>query len=1038
MKADKVPKTSAPHPVSPEVLRRNCPCGRKTPGGEECAECEKKKEKEQQLRRSAAGAAPAAVPAVVGEALRSPGRPLPGAARAALEPGFGRDFSGVRVHTDAKAAESAQAVQARAYTVGQDVVFAAGQYEPDSLAGLHLLAHELAHTAQDDGGLHPSAEWEGLSICAANDPAEREAERAAAAVLRGGEAAVSQRPGGARLFRAGPTVGIAAISPQQLGDEAHAAIQQDFLQKKKSPRAFAELPVPEASLAGLRSPKGLTTGKEGFIDLALYEANNLWVAEIKPGSQETPFSESVRQGAVQVAYYLEKANSPDRQEWRDTFQDKDGKLRRIVSVEPMQTKRQYSPTRQLRTAKSLITIQVEWLREGILTYLPVAGTGPTAEDYEPVRFSFLGRGYEFQVLKTGKKSPLALHSDNKAPLDEFRAAHSVELQHAQKQKEGRVEFFGAFGTLTQLHGVPFVSSKAGHVVTFFTVPTSAGGNDLAVSGKGTHPAFVPGLSEADLRVEAGATALKASGPLKTSLPLLRNAPINLEIEGPRAAAVLQGNAQRIQPPIPGLRFTDAALVFQFAPEVRAEGRLAFAVGPAKKPLADGVLTVSADADGLAAAGEVDVHVPGVDQAKGKLEYRNRQLSGGFEISTTQIKIPGVSGGSLTGTFSDQEGVSLAGQINLLLPGNQPATLGVKKKGAAYIYYGNATFAVPGLKDVSVDVEYDGEHFSGTGHTTFVVAGLHGDITVHYRDGKFSGTGKADITRGKAKGSVTVHLSEALKLSGEGSLTYQLTDNLIGTAGVALHEDGRLRVSGALEFPKPVQLFARHGKDVEVVHLSRNFPIPGLSVGVVGVVAQVGLRFGFDYGVGPGEFRDVKLQAGFNPLEDDKNVEVSGHALLVIPASAGVYLVLEGGVGVGADVGIASASATGGLTVRGDLGIQGGLNVPLDFAYAQGHFTFDARPEVRAALIVKLTLGAYVEAKVAVGPFEAGTRKDWTLAGFDFSPGLEFGVAFPVHYDSAKPFRFPAVEDLQFQKPTFDSEKIVGGLFGAARSTETKK
>jgi hypothetical protein len=65
-----------------------------------------------------------------------------------MEPRFGHDFSKIRVHADSQAAESAKAVQAQAYTVGQDVVFGAGQYAPHSQAGRKRLAHELAHTLQ--------------------------------------------------------------------------------------------------------------------------------------------------------------------------------------------------------------------------------------------------------------------------------------------------------------------------------------------------------------------------------------------------------------------------------------------------------------------------------------------------------------------------------------------------------------------------------------------------------------------------------------------------------------------------------------------------------------------------------------------------------------------------------------------------------------------------------------------------------------------------------------------------------------------------
>src|SRR5439155_15454735 len=82
------------------------------------------------------------------QARRGRGQPLPTSVRAFFEPRFEHDFSQVRVHTDAHAAESAQAVQALAYTVGSDIVFGAGQYAPATTAGQRLLAHELTHVVQ--------------------------------------------------------------------------------------------------------------------------------------------------------------------------------------------------------------------------------------------------------------------------------------------------------------------------------------------------------------------------------------------------------------------------------------------------------------------------------------------------------------------------------------------------------------------------------------------------------------------------------------------------------------------------------------------------------------------------------------------------------------------------------------------------------------------------------------------------------------------------------------------------------------------------
>ncbi len=95
----------------------------------------------------------AVAPPIVHEVLRSPGQPLDPAVRSFMELRFGNDFSRVRVHTDLIASRSADAVAADAYTVGSDVVFGSGRYAPTGRDGQRLLAHELAHVAQQrDGG----------------------------------------------------------------------------------------------------------------------------------------------------------------------------------------------------------------------------------------------------------------------------------------------------------------------------------------------------------------------------------------------------------------------------------------------------------------------------------------------------------------------------------------------------------------------------------------------------------------------------------------------------------------------------------------------------------------------------------------------------------------------------------------------------------------------------------------------------------------------------------------------------------------------
>ena len=171
--------TGNPRPGS--ILQRACACGRHSGNGGECAECRKKR---LGLQRRSVGRGPDVAPPIVHDVLRSPGRPLDEGTRGFMESRFGQDFSGVRVHTDGRAAESARAVSALAYTVGNHVAFDAGQYAPTTRAGRGLLAHELAHTRQQ---LPATQTRTGpitlFDVTPAGRNAEAEADRLAAGVL---------------------------------------------------------------------------------------------------------------------------------------------------------------------------------------------------------------------------------------------------------------------------------------------------------------------------------------------------------------------------------------------------------------------------------------------------------------------------------------------------------------------------------------------------------------------------------------------------------------------------------------------------------------------------------------------------------------------------------------------------------------------------------------------------------------------------------------------------------------------------------------
>jgi hypothetical protein len=255
------------------LIQRKCTCGGQTGPDDECAEC---REKRFLQREAASNTPPAGLPAIVHEAMRTPGKPLDHGSRDFMESRFNDDFGDVRVHTDPAAQASAKALGATAYTSGRDIYFAAGKYAPQSSEGERLLAHELAHTIQQRSIASLArqvASTDNLDVDP-DDSLEREAERAAEQVVssarivpRGG---VLANDSGSIQRQAEHDLTRRSIQPEftqflsdeelqseslhlrqrlselAFGDPEHAVIQQNlYLVITEARRRFVELPAPE-------------------------------------------------------------------------------------------------------------------------------------------------------------------------------------------------------------------------------------------------------------------------------------------------------------------------------------------------------------------------------------------------------------------------------------------------------------------------------------------------------------------------------------------------------------------------------------------------------------------------------------------------------------------------------------------------------------------------------------------------------------------------------------------------------------------------
>ncbi len=154
---------------------------------------------------------------------RGGGQALDPATRTTMEAGLGADFGDVRVHTDGDAATSAKAVQANAYTVGNDVVFQSGLYQPDTASGQRMLAHELTHVVQQRSGPVDGSPTEGgIAVSHPSDRFEQAAEANAERFVSSGSAPTT----------AAPAAAPAAAVQRSAGEQDDTAVQGLFVQRE--------------------------------------------------------------------------------------------------------------------------------------------------------------------------------------------------------------------------------------------------------------------------------------------------------------------------------------------------------------------------------------------------------------------------------------------------------------------------------------------------------------------------------------------------------------------------------------------------------------------------------------------------------------------------------------------------------------------------------------------------------------------------------------------------------------------------------------
>lgn len=1102
--------TPAPAPI---LQRATCACGRPIVEGGECAECRSKR-----LQRAAAPGASAigGVPSSVHSTLRSPGASLDSGTRATMESRFGHDFSQVRVHHDASAALSAHDVGARAYTVGQDVVFGAGHYAPDTSEGQHLLAHELAHTLQQRG-LQRTPDHISTDQGAEYHRLEHEADSAAAAAMQGGPVALPRSAPGAMLSRKLDDGNVDKPSgtskkPQPITvtsaymTTTHKVTPVDAFErtegKTKAIRRVESFDVDQLVVPATKGPNAIDSyqamegkGLEATLNVDGRTKAVLWQERADTGDLQSRWLKGVGWPSGKSADTLWEKCGGDK-----TFPCVDGVTCQMDHIVELQVgggnndeNIQALDPKQNRDSGGAIKNQVFKLAEAVLKE-PKLSDGSAEQINLKFKKATPTGDPEKLPAKCPPPKPTCLSVENCARKGAAKTAD------ARNKADDVVDYeISAGGGASTTLKVPtdFAKNKKGTVqikddsVNYSSAELipgllldvlshkSAGGDQiegeidtrektrlpLAIEGKkgGVHfnvakdgkltlasksanLAFTyrylsPGKITSISLNDAG--GVDWAGQITSGVPFIGAIDVSYA-KGELKVSKGIDEATLKKKSLLGARITTAELSLLLAPEFKPEGKLEFALGPEKAPLMTGYVKVGKDDTGLVATGKIKLTIPKIDTAEFDVTYRASGKDSGWtvdiKIESSQIKLPYVKGGTLTGHIAHNQ-VELSGKVDFELPGGNTAEAELKRQGNDWIFSGNGVFKFPKLEDTKVGISYNTstETFVAWGSTGFTIPtlGLSGKlekvtfVAKKGDDPKVSGTGSLEIKKGKASGSAKVTLHENGKFTGKGRIDYQFTEKITAGAEVELDEKEKLHFTGEVTI-KRYELFEGYHKEKPLLDIDLPpIPIPALSVGGAGVNIVIGGSISAGYDFGPGVIEPLIFEAKFDPLESDPNLDLGVSGQVKIPIEAH----LTAGIHAGIQLSVTIAKVEGGIQVDGTIALKGGLNAAFKARYYQKKFEANLTPEIDVDLLLRLALSAYVIASAGWGWLKVSTRKDWKLLEREIPTGVRLQASAPFGYSSDKGITLPTLDQITVKKPHIDIPALINNLFSKTTPSE---
>ena len=998
------------------------------------------------------------------EASRGGGTPLSGNVKTEMESKFGNDFSQVRIHADSEAADLCAETNARAFTVGNDIFFAHGEFSPENDKGRELLAHELTHVVQQTGAHIGRQIYRSKKSSASAAPS---AETAADAGTVDHNAKtitipVLQVPKYERKANAIPQPLNLPKNPTRPKDQRQvwsdgilARGYSDAVKKYVNTSHGIEN-ANTGKMIHVLQPSLSQTYIIGDIDtlpaktslprwnkngaLSSYDVDHIWEMQLggphNLSNMEMLDSSANRSSGSLIHHEItSKLSSAIRPEiGADKHWKKAPDLKKIQS-EYQVTFTSTKPTldvkghenfwstdnvtsgEHLKATKTLTSAEINSKQligdETHLVVYPRASGGSTKKiPWKPdsnTAASFNGKG----IFKNFEATSIT-----------YSPGEGGIISGTKKFGKDLLEEKTVSWRLTEMDGMDYTV-----YVDKSSILTSLASGKLP----GASPVT---FSEIELD-DSG--ALAATAVLEPTLPLLKGLQLDLSVRDDQVwlSKTFTGNELQFPGPI---TVTGSSLLLSAGTDgLQIIGDVNYEIAKLGTGKITGMGSFGGDTGtGFGIKGDFELDKKVFDgDARIEAGYEQEAFWLKGHLSISEGKIRGIQSAEINASY-DKECFTAIGTVTPDIPAVDTASLDIKYSEATGLkFVGDLEFKNnPLISGGQLHVEAaqaaGDETFKvkGNGNVKPNIPGINSELIATYDDGTFIAEFSGAYTRGMLNGNATVGVTNRsigddgrpsgeaapgapLVVYGNGTTTLQIAPWLQATAGIRFSPNGEVTVAGEIGLPSSLEIFSIKQIDKPIFGLSTQIPI------VPGIVAEVGGSLNANASIGPGVLDQLRLRIEYNPAHEE-NTHVTGNAHLNIPTEAGLRLTARAGVGLG----IPGASATGGIGLSGGLGISGAAEagVNIDWAPATG-LAINAEGYLHAEPKFKFDVSGNVSV-TALG-FSV-YYKEWALAAYEVGSNLALGVRFPVHYKEGQPFNL-SLSDVTFEVPNVDPAAMVSDL-----------